>query len=62
MMDGSNGDVIYTLIKGIMPGGVGSGAVTGIANAIGSIVLNIMYIVAIYKSLGIAKKITGSGG
>lgn len=62
MMDGSNGDVIYTLIKGIMPGGVGSGAVTGIANGIGSIVLNIMYIVAIYKSLGIAKKITGSGG
>lgn len=62
MMDGSNGDVIYTLIKAIMPGGIGSGAVTGIANAIGSIVLNVMYIIAIYKSLGIAKKITGSGG
>ncbi|MCE2141703.1 hypothetical protein GRC93_14890, partial [Streptococcus thermophilus] len=50
-----------TLVNGLTPGGAG-GAVTGIANAVGSIVLNVMYIIAIYKSLGIAKKITGTGG
>lgn len=61
MMDGSNGNVIVTLVNGLTPGGAG-GAVTGIANAVGSIVLNVMYIIAIYKSLGIAKKITGTGG
>ncbi|WP_270251160.1 hypothetical protein [Lactococcus lactis] len=61
MMDGSNGNVIVTLVNGLIPGGAG-GAVTGIANAVGSIILNIMYIIAIYKSLGIAKKITGTGG
>lgn len=61
MMDGSNGNVIVTLVNGLIPGGAG-GAVTGIANAVGSIILNVMYIIAIYKSLGIAKKITGTGG
>lgn len=61
MMDGTNGNVIVTLVNGLIPGGTG-GAVTGIANAVGSIVLNVMYIIAIYKSLGIAKKITGTGG
>ena len=59
MMDGSNGNVIVTLVNGLVPGG---GAETGVANAVGSIVLNVMYIIALFKSLGIAKKITGTGG